>query len=101
MLRLCSPSAQVKAAAAHVRSLKQNQQKKKLILSLWALRIIHQFVPINAATIKARYPLRRIEPILKFLSKAHIELLLLSAMRSTLIHSQGPVFVKLTLLSDS
>ncbi len=26
----CSPSAQVKAAAAHVQTLKQNQRKKKL-----------------------------------------------------------------------
>jgi hypothetical protein len=31
----CSPSAQVKAAVAHVRRLKQNQRKGKLILSLW------------------------------------------------------------------
>ena len=35
MLSLCSGSAQVKAAAAHVRRLKRNQRKKKLILSLW------------------------------------------------------------------
>jgi hypothetical protein len=42
MLRLCSgsapacsPSAQVKAAVAHVRRLKRNQRKGKLILSLW------------------------------------------------------------------
>ena len=40
MLRLlrhaqeCSPSAQVKAAAAHVQTLKQNQRKKKLSLTL-------------------------------------------------------------------
>ena len=31
----CSPSAQVKAAVAHVRRLKRNQRKGKLILSLW------------------------------------------------------------------
>jgi hypothetical protein len=30
----CSPSAQVKAAAAHVRRLKRNQPKENLILSL-------------------------------------------------------------------
>jgi len=35
LLRLCSPSAQVKAAVAHVRRLKRNQRKGKLILSLW------------------------------------------------------------------
>jgi hypothetical protein len=29
----CSPSAQVKAAAAHVQTLKQNQRKKKLSLT--------------------------------------------------------------------
>jgi hypothetical protein len=31
----CSPSAQVKAAVAHVRKLKRNQRKGKSILSLW------------------------------------------------------------------
>jgi hypothetical protein len=31
----CSPSAQVRAAVAHVRRLEWNQQKGKLILSLW------------------------------------------------------------------
>lgn len=35
----CSPSARIKAAAAHVRRLKWNQRKKKLILSLWVLEI--------------------------------------------------------------
>jgi hypothetical protein len=30
----CSPSAQVKAAAAHVQTLKQNQRKKKLSMTL-------------------------------------------------------------------
>jgi hypothetical protein len=35
----CSPSTQVKAAAAHVRKLKQNQQKKKLILSIWVFSL--------------------------------------------------------------
>jgi hypothetical protein len=34
-----SPSAQVKAAVAHVRRLKRNQQKGKLILSLWVFCI--------------------------------------------------------------
>jgi len=29
----CSPSAQVKAAAAHVQTLKQNQRKKKLSMT--------------------------------------------------------------------
>jgi len=33
--QVCSPSAQVKAAVAHVRRLKRNQQKGKLILSIW------------------------------------------------------------------
>jgi DUF971 family protein len=37
LLRLCSPSAQVKAAFAHVRRLKRNQQQGKLILSLEVL----------------------------------------------------------------
>jgi hypothetical protein len=32
----CSPSALVKAAVSHVRRLKRNQRKGKLILSLWA-----------------------------------------------------------------
>jgi hypothetical protein len=32
----CSPSAQVKAAAAHVQTLKQNQQKEKLSLAFVA-----------------------------------------------------------------
>jgi len=32
----CSPSAQVKAAAAHVQTLKQNQRKKKLSMTLRA-----------------------------------------------------------------
>jgi hypothetical protein len=31
---ICPPSAQVKAAAAHVQRLKRNQQTRKLILSL-------------------------------------------------------------------
>jgi hypothetical protein len=33
--QVCSPSTQVKAAVAHVCRLKQNQRKRKLILSLW------------------------------------------------------------------
>jgi hypothetical protein len=33
-----SPLTQVKAAVAHVCRLKQNQRKKKLILSLWVYR---------------------------------------------------------------
>src|ERR1700693_4981954 len=36
----CSPSAQVKAAAAHAqRLIKRNERKRTLILSLWALPI--------------------------------------------------------------
>jgi hypothetical protein len=35
----CSPSAQGKAAAAHVQTLKQNQRKKKLSMTL--LAVIH------------------------------------------------------------
>jgi hypothetical protein len=42
----CSPSAQVKAAVAHVRRLKRNQRKGKLILSLW---VSHQFFSSLAA----------------------------------------------------
>jgi hypothetical protein len=41
LLRLrsgCSPSAEVKAAAAHVRRLKRNQWKKNSVLSLWVSR---------------------------------------------------------------
>jgi len=34
-----SPSAQVKAAVAHVRRLKRNQRQGKLILSLWAFLV--------------------------------------------------------------
>jgi hypothetical protein len=34
-----SPSAQVKAAAAHVQTLKQNQRKKKLSLTLVVFRL--------------------------------------------------------------
>ena len=37
---VCSPSAQVKAAVAHVRRLKRNQRKGKLIPSLWVFRLI-------------------------------------------------------------
>ena len=33
-----SPSAQVKAAAAHVQTLKQNQRKKKLSMTLVEVR---------------------------------------------------------------
>jgi RNA polymerase-interacting CarD/CdnL/TRCF family regulator len=33
-LRTCSGSAQVKAAAAHVQTLKQNQREKKLSMTL-------------------------------------------------------------------
>jgi hypothetical protein len=40
MLRLCLPAAQVKAAVAHVRRLKQKQRKGKLILSLWELSVL-------------------------------------------------------------
>ena len=50
MLRLCSgsvqvgsPSAQVKVAVAHVRRLKRNQRKGKLILSLWVFTPRHEF----------------------------------------------------------
>jgi hypothetical protein len=34
----CSPSAQVKAAAAHVQTLKQNQRKNKLSLTYVVVR---------------------------------------------------------------
>lgn len=34
--QVCSPSTQVKAAAAHVERLKRNERKKKIILSLVA-----------------------------------------------------------------
>jgi hypothetical protein len=40
LVRLRSGSAQVKAAVAHVRRLKRNQQQGKLILSLGVLRPI-------------------------------------------------------------
>lgn len=33
-----------------------------------ALRMVHQYIPINSATIKMNYPMRRIEPILNRLS---------------------------------
>jgi hypothetical protein len=39
----CSPSAQVKAAAAHVQTLKQNQRKKKLSMTLMVLRLLRPF----------------------------------------------------------
>lgn len=39
LLRLCSPSAQVKAAVAHLRRPKRNQQKGKLNLSLGLLAL--------------------------------------------------------------
>ena len=42
----CSPSAQVKAAAAHVQTLKRNQRKKKL--SLTYLVVILSFEPCLA-----------------------------------------------------
>jgi hypothetical protein len=38
ILRLCSSSAHVEAAVAHVRRLKRNQRQGNLILSLWVSR---------------------------------------------------------------
>jgi hypothetical protein len=37
---ICSPSVQVKAVVAHVRRLKRNQRKGKLILSLGVLKVL-------------------------------------------------------------
>lgn len=43
----CSGSAQVKAAVAHVRRLKQNQRKGKLILCLWVFAETLRVVPYH------------------------------------------------------
>jgi hypothetical protein len=39
------------------------------------LRMVHNYVPINAATIKSNYPIRRIEPILQSLARRELKFL--------------------------
>jgi hypothetical protein len=43
----CSPSAQVKAAAAHVQTLKQNQRKKKLSITLVVVIVNGRLLPLR------------------------------------------------------
>lgn len=38
------------------------------------LRMVHVFCPINRATIKSNYPMKRIEPIIKAISQPHIKI---------------------------
>ena len=53
----CSPSAQVKAAAAHVQTLKRNQRKKKSSLTYVAATVLLSAVePIVAITRASGYP---------------------------------------------
>ncbi|KAL3247644.1 hypothetical protein ABHI18_012339, partial [Aspergillus niger] len=37
------------------------------------LRMVHQFIPLNAATIKSNYPMKRIEPILMKMAKFELK----------------------------
>lgn len=40
-----------------------------------ALRMVHNYIPINGATIKAQYPMRRIEPILKAMTQSKVQVM--------------------------